>query len=420
MSLDMTSFDAALNVLYDETRVENMVYEDRPLLALLPKKTDFFGKKEELRIYYGTSQGRSRSFSRAQTRGAATSAKVESFELVRKKDYGIAYIDNETLEATANQKGAAMKATEAEIDGVIQNMSNNAATALYREGYGVRASIGSVSSATITLADVRDVVHFEVGMELGVAAAATSGAARAYGSSTNGLIITGVNRGTGVLTFGYNVTDATNGIPSTGAGDWLFVRGDRDEGSSPAADVLMGLAGWIPDSDPTSTSFFGVDRSVDVTRLGGLRKGVLNYPIEEALIDGAALVHREGKKITHYFMNPERFADLTKALGAKVQYVDVMANADVGFRGVKIIGPSGDITVVSDPFCPFQRTYGLNIQMWVLWSLGQFIRPLLKNGATNYKYIDQYNADGVECRFGYYSQTGCRAPGSNIVLKHDA
>jgi hypothetical protein len=62
-------------------------------------------------------------------------------------------------------------------------------------------------------------------MELEVSATET-GASRAYGSSTNGLIVTGVNRTTGVLTFGFNVTDATNGIPAAAA-DYIFVRGDH-------------------------------------------------------------------------------------------------------------------------------------------------------------------------------------------------
>lgn len=418
MSLDLTSFDNALNVTYDEKSVENMVYENRPLLSLIPKEEDFYGKKYSLRTYFENPQGRSQSFSRARARGQQTSSKVEEFELVRKKDYGIAFIDNETMEAAANDKGAAMKATTAEIDGIIQAISNNAATSLYRDGSGWRGRVGTsgVSSATITLSDARDVVHFAVGMELDVAAAKASGAIRSRGSSGNGLIITAINRGTGVLTFGYNVTDSTNGVPGTTDNDYLFVRGDRDEAGSSTL-MLSGLEAWIPDSDPGATAFFGVDRSVDVTRLGGLRKSVASLPIEEALIDGSTLVHREGGKLSHYFMNPEKFGDLEKALGAKVQYVDVMASADIGFRSIKIIGPSGDIKVMSDPFCPYDRAYGLALNTWVLKSLGKFIRPLLKNAKNEYKYIDQADADGVEVRFGYYAQAGTRAPGHNIVLK---
>ncbi len=44
MSLDMTSFDAALKQHYTNDRVENMVYADNPFLAMVPKMTDFGGK----------------------------------------------------------------------------------------------------------------------------------------------------------------------------------------------------------------------------------------------------------------------------------------------------------------------------------------------------------------------------------------
>ncbi len=44
MSLDMTSFASALKVHYTDQRVENMVYQDNPLLAMIPKMTSFGGK----------------------------------------------------------------------------------------------------------------------------------------------------------------------------------------------------------------------------------------------------------------------------------------------------------------------------------------------------------------------------------------
>jgi hypothetical protein len=42
--LDLGSMNAALKELYDSQTVENLVYADNPLLAMLPKKTDFGGK----------------------------------------------------------------------------------------------------------------------------------------------------------------------------------------------------------------------------------------------------------------------------------------------------------------------------------------------------------------------------------------
>jgi len=44
MALDMTSFASALKQHYTSDRVENMVYRDNPLLAMVPKMENFGGK----------------------------------------------------------------------------------------------------------------------------------------------------------------------------------------------------------------------------------------------------------------------------------------------------------------------------------------------------------------------------------------
>jgi hypothetical protein len=44
MALDLTSFASALKAHYTNDRVENMVYQDNPLLALMPKMEQFAGK----------------------------------------------------------------------------------------------------------------------------------------------------------------------------------------------------------------------------------------------------------------------------------------------------------------------------------------------------------------------------------------
>jgi len=44
MSLDLTSFSAALKQHYTSDKIENLVYQDNPLLAMLPKMEAFGGK----------------------------------------------------------------------------------------------------------------------------------------------------------------------------------------------------------------------------------------------------------------------------------------------------------------------------------------------------------------------------------------
>lgn len=412
MSLDMTSFDAALKEYYTDDAVENMVYKDNPFFALVPKMEEFFGRNLPVPIIYGNPQGRSANFGRAQTRGQISNTAVKQFTLTRVKDYAVATIDNETIEASKNDSGAFLEAATVEIDGAIQSLTRSLATAQYHSGYGDIGVIGSISTTTITLATTEDVTNFEIGMELDLSASQAANTLRAYGSSGNGLIITGVNRSTGVLTFAYNVTDATNGIPTATAADYIFVRGDRQNSATPSRLKLAGLEAWIPYTSPSSTTFFGVDRSVDPTRLGGQRLDGTSMPIEEGLITLATLIGREGGSPTHCFLNFSKYADLEKSLGAKVQYVDLKMG-DIGFRGIRINGPKGEIKVLPDQNCPLNRAYILQLDTWKHCSLGKPVRVIDTDGL---KMLRQVGSDGVEVRYGYYANLRCNAPSFNGVL----
>lgn len=414
--LDMTSFDAALKEYYTDEAVEDMVYEDNPLFGLMPKDEEMYGVYKVIPIIYGNPQGRSATFTRAQTRGAATNSYLGQFAVTRVKDYSIATIDNETLLASQNDRGAFMRAATLEIDGCINSLTRSLAVDMYRSGYGARGTIATSSFGvtTLTLNDLNDIVNFEVGMELDLSASESGNTLRAYGSSGNGLIVTGVNRTAGTLSFAFNVNDATNGIPTIAQNDVIFVRGDRQNSATPARLKLAGLEAWTPYTAPSSTAFFGQDRTADVTRLGGLRYDGSALPIEEALIEGATLAAREGAKIDHYFMSYDKFSALEKSLGSKVQYVDLMANARIGFRGIVVNGPRGPINVVPDQNCPANRFFGLTLSTWKLGSIGKAVRVIDTDKLEMLRLASQ---DGVEVRYGFYGNVYCNAPGKNIVVK---
>lgn len=414
--LDLTSFDAALKEYYTDDAVEDMVYKNNPLFALMPKNEKFFGEYKVIPIIYGNPQGRSATFSRAQTRGASTSSYLKKFAVTRVKDYSIATMDNETMLASANDRGAFMSAATLEIDGCINALTRSLATDMYRAGYGARGSIATSSFATttLTLNNLPDIVNFEVGMELMLATTEAASALKALGSSGNGLIVTGVNRIAGTLTFAYNVNDATNGIPTIAQNDVLFVRGDREDSATPARTKIAGLQAWVPDSAPASTSFFGMDRTSDVTRLGGLRYDASALPIEEGLIEAASLVAREGGMIDHFFMAFDKYSALEKSLGSKVQYVDLAANARIAFRGIRVNGPNGEIRVVPDQNCPTARCFGLQLNTWELASIGKAVRVI---DTDSLEMLRLNTSDGVEVRYGFYGNVCCNAPGKNINVQ---
>ena len=388
---------------YTNDTVENMVYADNPFLAILPKMENFGGKNLPVPIIYGNPQGRSKTFSNAQTRGAASNSQITDFVLTRVKDYAVATIDNETLEASKGNPNAFMEAATTEIDGIIQALTNSLAKGMFG---GSDGNIGQVSvepteaaTTVITLKDPESIVHFELGMMINIWSAKSGGSQRNVDGSTTSLEIDAIDRSAGTITF----SEAYTSSGTIAADDYLFVEGDRGL-------ALSGLDSWLPSTAPTSTPFFGVDRSVDTTRLGGVRHDGSSQPIEEALIEGASKVAREGGKVDYCFVNYTKYAELEKSLGSKVQYVDLKMNAEIGFRGIEIHGPRGTIKVVADRNCPSDVAYLLQLNTWKLYSLGKAVRVIDSDGLS---MLRQASADGVEVRYGTYSQLGCKAPGWN-------
>ncbi len=400
-TLNATAMNAALKELYDGQVVENLVYSDNPLLAMLPKKTDFGGKYKPIPIITGVSQGRSATFATAQAN--QTAALIESFLLTRVSDYSIATIDNQTMLASATDKMAFLEGVKVLVDGAIQSAALSLSGALFRDGTGTIGAITSITSGVIVLTDPNSVTQFEVNMTL-QANATSGGTPRA----ALGYIIA-VNRSAGTVTVSDTALGASAGSPSGWApADSLLVQGDNNA-------KVSGLLAWLPVSSPSATPFFNVDRSQDPTRLAGIRFNGTSQPIEEALIDASNLVAREGGRPKKCFMSYASFSALEKSLGSKIQYVDAKGPANVGFRGIMINGANTQIECFPDRSCPGQTAFLLDMRSWALNSLGE--APMILRYGDGLEMLRVYNADAGEVRVGYYANLGCNAPGWNAVVQ---
>ena len=377
-----------------------MVYQDNPLLALMSKAENMVGDVTKLPIKTGIPQGRSSDFGTAQAN--KTSTKLNAFFLTRDKDYSLASIDNETMEASKGNAAAFMEAATTEIDGAIESATRSLAIAMYGSGSGSIGSVDAAATGTVfTLADAESVTNFEVGMQLVYSTTDGGGVIK-----SGRVQIVGVDRDNGDLTT--EPLTAIDGGAGVAAGDFVFVEGDYDS-------KVKGLQAWLPNVAPTTgDNFFSVDRSVDPTRLAGVRYDGSAEPIEEALISAASRVAREGAKPDYCFLSYSKFADLEKALGSKVNYINSQANADIGFRGMEIHGPRGVIKVIADQNCPDNRAFMLTMKSWKLNSLGKAPKILDSDGL---KMLRESSADAVEVRVGYYAQVSCNAPGHNVNVK---
>jgi hypothetical protein len=401
MTANVINMSAILKTIYPSGLPKDATYKDNPLMALMANPTDFYGEDAKAPLIYAPNAGRSSTFSTAQSN--SSNVKSVAFRYTRASDYAVAKITNELILASKNNPGAFVSELKLEIDKAHQNITNSAAQAMYGNGSGVIGQLAAsttLASTTLPLRDPETVVFFEEGYKLKLSATNGGGSVR-----SGVLTVTGVDRENGVLTVDANISTS---VAAATVNDYISIEGDYDS-------KMKGLAAWIPETAPTSgDNFFGVDRSRDVTRLAGFRGDLSALPIEEALIQGGMKIGRDGGKVSHVFMDFQKYADLTKSLGSKAQYVDVVAkDANIGFQGVKVNLGKSIATVIPDRNCPSNKMAMLQLDSWKLHSLESMPMILDMDGL---KMLRVSNDDAAEIRVGYYAQIACNWPGANGIF----
>jgi hypothetical protein len=401
---DQTSLQFLMKTLYPDG-VASIGYEDSAFLAILKKRTDFKGEDKVVPLRYANQSGRSASFTRAKALKRPSAGK--RFRVTRSRDYCIGGIDAEAMKA-ATGPGAVADGFKGEIESMGYALTRSICMSLFRDGGGVIGQIASgFNTTTIELVNHDDIVFFEVGMTLdssatpGVGGVATQGGASA--------VVTAIDRMAGTIT----AAVAWNNAAALGAGlangHYLFQSGDY-------GSKLKGLDAWLPETAPApGDSFFGVDRSTDVTRLGGLRISP-KATIAETLRFAIAMVAREGGKPDLIVMNPLDFNDLATALGSQVTYVNLQPKdaPNVGFESIRFVGSTGPLKVVSDLNCKRGVAYVLQMNTWCLWSLDQLIHTVDDDGRESLRDSD---SDSIEVRMRSWAQLVCNAPGYNARVE---
>jgi hypothetical protein len=195
---------------------------------------------------------------------------------------------------------------------------------------------------------------------------------------------------------------------------------------------IVGLDQWLPVKAPGSSSFQGVDRSVDPVRLGGIRHDARERPgLLEAVHATRALALRHGlNEEAVYFTDHESYRKLNEELGEKRDYVDFRHQAlGVEFSGLRIQDEDGEFHVFHDSGCPQHLLYTLDMDHWVLGSM-QNVPHLMKQlddvswltQDPEKTYPDPRNpwvmikGNGkTDAAVTAYLILACYAPGRNIV-----
>ena len=416
MAATITSADKILKLLYTQRDLENAVYEKNPLFALIPKSGGFEGRSIVHALTYGNSLARSAAFATAQGRAGINGAsgtdsgfnRDVNFTVSRVKNYAMATIEQElALAAKGKNQGAFVKAATQLIDGTLQTLRNDFGRDIYGSGLGELGQVTAVSGSgpyTITVGEA--ITQIEVGMEV---VASTGGKTTILRNSGGGVAVVSVNRAAGTFT-------TTTNPDSIAASDFLFIKGDRPVAATTAVGSMLKIAGmdaWNPVTAPSaSESFWGVDRSVDSTRLAGQRLDISALQPEEGYITALAALAREDGDPSHIFASFTDEKNLKLALGSRVDS-EYTAVGDIGFESIHLRGPNGIVKVYADRNAPVGYARILTLNTWELKHLGDLVNKgdALGDGGM----AREYQADRYECRFSFYGNLLCYKPAANMV-----
>ena len=412
--LNFTSFTPILKELYTPQRIEDLVLGDNRLMRWLTKDKNFSGKKMPIPIHYGSPQGRSHTW--ATGKANITTSKYTDFYLTAIQDFGFVEIDHFTLKAARNDIGSFLRAKEPEIDNMLKTMGRNASIELYGIGSGSRgqlAIVGTLATTKLTFVNPRSILNFEQGMVLQFAsdnpALGTVGAGVRAGSP--GFVqITAIDYDAGTCTIDQNLSGA---IAAVAAADFVYVDGDYQLAAA-------GLPAWFPSVTPTAgDNMFGVDRSVNPTRLAGIRYNAAangDSPLEGIvrLLSKMAVYNKNtGTGLPDaVFCDPTQWTAAELELGPKTVYYDPddEAVASVGFSAIRINYEGGSVPLFSDIDCATTDVFALNSKSLKLWSMGEFPAIFDDDGNTS---LRSTTANALDVQAYAYWQLGCDAPVAN-------
>jgi len=389
-----------------EKRMEVFAFEDDHFVGSVKNDTNFGAKDTRISLRYGDPQGGSASYGTARTNRSGTSN--AGFELTRVKDYHTCELDSETLAAGKGAENTVLDAMDGQMDGAMRMIRRSLEIGAWGNGRGVRGTISStVTGTTMTLAtaDLAKVVNFEVGMKIQFAdPAVTLVAGTTTGLRDSGEVLTiTAMADDGSMTVSPSLTT----IAGLAANDEIIREGD-------AGAMISGLAAWLPLTAPTSTLFFGQNRALHTERLGGVRWAGNGAPKIETLSRANVRLARNnpgGKRVA--YVNFEDFADIIIALGAKAIVEPMKSNkGEIGFESLKIYTPRGMLPLVGSINCPKGEFYILQLDTWVLKSLGKLPHYADDDGLKVRR--DDTTSDSVFWTLRYWAQLGCFAPGWNL------
>lgn len=400
-----------LRDLWPQKAIYDELYKASPTLGILKKDTSFYESHRFIDVGYGAPQGVGPNFGIAKA--AKTASKAAEFSITAVTYYGLFSLEGRLMRQSKGDKAVIVKPLARESRNVITQWKRDLSRYIHGNGGGALGQItagSTLTTATVTLVDTNTNRFIEQGMTLNTSTAdGTSGSVKA-GSVTVKSIVRNLDS---TSTITVDQASWVAGIPTAAASDYIFRAGAFGA-------VLTGFDGWNPASDPGATLFFGVDRTPDVQRLGGIRVDARGKSPREAALRAARIVADVGGMPDTYILSTTDWEALQLELqsAGTLKYTQVPSaplgkfNFGLKYDAIQIMGPTGPINVITDPDATVGVGRMLSLDTWTLASTGELV-SIIEGGAGPGGMMMEDASDAFESRLVGDFQLYCEAPGLN-------
>jgi hypothetical protein len=408
MSAENTTTGSALLKRRYVGKLQVYAFVVSPTIGMLPKDTSpgFVGSTIHWPIRYGGTGGRSALFATALANETGTSS--DQWAAPVYEDFSLASITGKFIDVTRNDTGAFIKGLANVLDAARKQIVQSLSQKIWRNGGGAVGKIASVAANVVTLTNKSDTHNFSLNMKYDTSTTdGTSGAV-----DGNPHKVTAIDEDAGTVTF-----DDDTGFA---ADEYLFADGDF-------GIAMPGIPAIIPITAPgvgaTPDALYGVTRSTYAQALAGIRylTDASDSDMEQLGINIAARLNRSRTDYPTgelmWCMHDNDLAKLVNLLGAKAQYDRLSprgnaTKADVGYDGVRFLGPNGRRAyAISDPFIEETKSWMITPKSFKLYSAGEC--PKVLDYGTGQLPQLLPTADDLRIRFGYRAVLGCEMPGAN-------
>lgn len=223
MAFDLAAANAVLKEDYLGPVREQLNNDNYVVAKLVAKKQDATGKRFFVPLHYGRNNGVGY---RAEGGALPTAGNQKYKESTGncKYLYGSIEITGPTIKSMRNDKGAFVRAVDSEMKGLLRDLKDQRARAMFGDGTGKLATFGAATSNTLPVDKVK---YFQVGMNIDIV--------------TSGGVVQTANRQVTAINTAAKTITISGAAVTTAATDIAVVTGDYE-------NEAMGIGGIMSSS----------------------------------------------------------------------------------------------------------------------------------------------------------------------------